>query len=137
METATRTTSLALPPTLESASRARAAVRDLCESARVDRSVRDAAVLLADELVANALEHGGGSPTLEAVVAHGTLRLAVTDASPVLPQPAAADVALSDRGRGLLLVIALATRWGAEPREEGKTVWCEIDVDQASAAAVA
>ena len=31
-------------------------------------------------------------------------------------------------GRGLLIVEALATDWGADVHEHGKTVWFELDV---------
>nr|BFD82507.1 hypothetical protein StreXyl84_19080 [Streptomyces sp. Xyl84] len=32
----------------------------------------------------------------------------------------------SEHGRGLLLVAALADKWGVEGRVPGKTVWCEF-----------
>ncbi|MFJ3619923.1 ATP-binding protein [Streptomyces iakyrus] len=58
----------------------------------------------------------------------GVLRIAVTDAKggqlPVAPADSAAD---SESGRGLLMVGALADRWGTEPHPPGgKTVWAEV-----------
>jgi hypothetical protein len=34
-----------------------------------------------------------------------------------------------EHGRGVLLVDALATRWGVDQRAGGKTVWFELDLD--------
>ena len=44
---------------------------------------------------------------------------------PVLRPDAEPD---RESGRGVLLVVALADRWGTEPCEPtGKTVWAEVD----------
>ena len=67
--------------------------------------------------------------------ATAVLRIEVTDTRgeklPVLgpaPQPD------GESGRGLLLVAALADRWGTEPHHPvGKTVWAELDSRQTSA----
>ncbi|MCX4860775.1 ATP-binding protein [Streptomyces canus] len=58
----------------------------------------------------------------------GLLRIAVTDAEggqlPVVPTDSATD---GETGRGLLMVGALADRWGTEPHPPGgKTVWAEV-----------
>ncbi|EFL34639.1 regulatory protein [Streptomyces viridochromogenes DSM 40736] len=82
------------------------------------------------ELAANAATHGrlpGRSFRVTLYVVGATLRIEVTDARgdrlPVLR--AAGDVAES--GRGLLLVEALADRWGVtEGRFPRKTVWAEL-----------
>jgi hypothetical protein len=50
-----------------------------------------------------------------------------TDA-PVLQHPDAE----TPRGRGILLLDALATDWGTDLRTEGKTVWFEIDIRDAT-----
>ena len=88
-------------------------------------------MLLATELASNAIEHGGAPALLDACVRPHVVRVSVDDPSPVIPQPGpVADGTteeLSERGRGLLLIAALASRWGAEPRPHGKTVWFEID----------
>ncbi|MFJ7072875.1 ATP-binding protein [Streptomyces sp. NPDC098781] len=85
------------------------------------------------ELAANAALHGRvqGSDfrlalTLDTTT--GILRIAVSDAKggqpPVAPADSAAD---SESGRGLLMVAALADRWGTEPHPPGgKTVWAEV-----------
>ncbi|MFB7595504.1 ATP-binding protein [Streptomyces sp. NPDC056160] len=82
------------------------------------------------ELAANAATHGrvpGRDFRLTLYVIGGTLRIEVTDTRgdhlPALRQPAAD----AESGRGLLLVDALADRWGvAEDRFPRKTVWAEL-----------
>ena len=90
----------------------------------------DAANHIVAELAANAATHGrvpGRDFRLTLYVVDGTLRIEVTDTRgerlPQLQLPAAdAEV-----GRGLLLVDALADRWGVrEDRFPRKTVWAEL-----------
>jgi hypothetical protein len=67
--------------------------------------------------------------TLTVDTAAGLLRIAVTDArGEHLPSPPAefGTPVDAESGRGLLLVTALADRWGVEPYPPGgKTVWAE------------
>ncbi|MEU6479676.1 ATP-binding protein [Streptomyces sp. NPDC047017] len=85
---------------------------------------------LVAELAANAATHGrvpGRDFRLTLYVIGGTLRIEVTDTRgdrlPVPRQPAED----AESGRGLLLVDALADRWGvAEDRFPRKTVWAEL-----------
>jgi len=121
-------TRFALAPSADTGSRARKALRQLFESARVDRDTSDTAVLLATELVTNAVEHGRGSAYLDAAVDDRAIRLEVTDGSTVRPQPNTTVTDLDERGRGLMLIDALASRWGINSRPDGKTVWCELDL---------
>lgn len=84
------------------------------------------------ELAANAALHGriqGRDFLLSLTLdnAANTLRIAVSDARgerrPAIPQDRSPD---DESGRGLLLVDAVADRWGTEPRPpSGKTVWAE------------
>ncbi|GHK00426.1 ATP-binding protein [Streptomyces sp. NPDC003753] len=82
------------------------------------------------ELAANAVTHGrvpGRDFRLMLYVVGDTLRIEVTDTRcerlPQLRQPAAG----SESGRGLVLVDALADRWGVrEDRFPRKTVWAEL-----------
>lgn len=87
----------------------------------------DDAALLVTELVANVVDHVGGatSLTLELVVSDGWLRVAVVDSSATRPEMGDRDRD-SIRGRGLLLVQAIADRWGTEEHRGGKRVWFEL-----------
>ncbi|MFE4518880.1 ATP-binding protein [Kitasatospora sp. NPDC056783] len=85
--------------------------------------------LLATELVANAVLHSGVPGRLIWVsfgVDATRLRIEVHDASERLPTPQRPDPTVGC-GRGLLLVDALATKWGhlPGPGGVGKVVWCE------------
>ncbi|MFI9218451.1 ATP-binding protein [Streptomyces werraensis] len=84
------------------------------------------------ELAANAVTHGrvpGRDFRLAFYVVGDTLRIEVTDTrGDQLPrhQPPATD---AESGRGLLLVEALADRWGvSEDRFPRKTVWAELSL---------
>ncbi|MFJ3337340.1 ATP-binding protein [Streptomyces sp. NPDC086766] len=85
---------------------------------------------LVAELAANAVTHGrvpGRDFRLTLYVVGGTLRIEVTDTRGdrrPAPQRPAGD---AESGRGLLLVDALADRWGvSEDRFPRKTVWAEV-----------
>jgi anti-sigma regulatory factor (Ser/Thr protein kinase) len=110
---------------------ARSAVRDLCSTAEVGHATVETAVLLLTELVTNAIEHGGGTAVVDAEVDDGLLRVAVVDDDPTIPTVNVGAVD-DERGRGLLLVEALSTRWGAALRERGKSVWFELDLAPSS-----
>ncbi|MFJ8953518.1 ATP-binding protein [Streptomyces sp. NPDC102381] len=82
-------------------------------------------VLTVSELVTNAIEHGEGDIALRVQCADDELQVAVTDGSPS-PASLRAPNDDDDSGRGLLLVTALAERWGT--RDDGKTTWCVFRV---------
>lgn len=92
-----------------------------------------ATAVIVAELAANAATHGrvpGRNFGLTLLLTARMIRIEVADTcsegrpSPG-PTPPAPD---SETGRGLLLVAALATRWGVVDREgPGKTVWAEIE----------
>ena len=88
------------------------------------RDVVATAQLLASELFTNALDHGAGDITLQVTRLPGEVRVEVSDRGNNRPQ--VRTVKLQDvRGRGLMILEALAVRWGVDPLEggEGKTVW--------------
>ncbi|MGW2568191.1 ATP-binding protein [Streptomyces sp. NPDC001537] len=92
----------------------------------------ESATHIVAELAANAATHGrvaGRDFRLTLYVVGMTLRIEVTDTRPDrLPRPAPADP-VSESGRGLLLVDALADRWGVAPGPyPRKTVWAELRV---------
>jgi anti-sigma regulatory factor (Ser/Thr protein kinase) len=89
----------------------------------------DAAVLLASELVTNAVRHGRPDITLSIRTTPDTLRVAVHDQGAAFTSGTAELVLpTQDSGRGLIIVAALATTWGVAPSEDpqGKSVWFEL-----------
>ncbi|MGW6206085.1 SpoIIE family protein phosphatase [Streptomyces sp. NPDC055089] len=88
----------------------------------------DDAELVTGELLVNVLLHteGGAVLTLEVLPEPvRRVRLSVQDRSSAWPRRRTPGETATS-GRGLLLLDAVATRWGIEPRGEGKAVWCEI-----------
>ena len=91
----------------------------------------DDAVLVASELVSNAVLHA--RTALRLTVSSeglGAVRIEVFDENPRMPTPAATPLHATS-GRGLLSVSALATAWGTEDRGEGKAVWARLGRDSA------
>ncbi|MFG2940617.1 ATP-binding protein [Streptomyces sp. NPDC048282] len=112
--------------------RSRAALHAVLGGRGVSRDVLDAAELVLSELVTNALRvpvssdrqvgvRIARSPTV------GLLRLEAGDARSGTPEVRAPGDEETG-GRGLLLVEAMAHRWGVEERAGGigKTVWAEL-----------
>lgn len=134
---------LALAPSLTAPAAARRFVRDLCacwdllmvedpddpmERAWLAERV-DQAVLVASELVTNAVIHAHTELRLLVELRGTQLHLAVQDTSPHLLRLATSPDALAEGGRGLPLVEALATTWQVQhPPEGGKVVACVLDL---------
>ncbi|MEU1457615.1 ATP-binding protein [Streptomyces avermitilis] len=88
----------------------------------------DTAILVVSELVANAVKHTN-SRVIRVVVSRPSerfVRIGVVDRAQVLPELAKPEDDLLTSGRGLLLVDALAERWGADLYRWGKQVWAEL-----------
>jgi anti-sigma regulatory factor (Ser/Thr protein kinase) len=83
----------------------------------------DVAVLLASELVTNAIRHEAGETvTLYITCTYGHFRVDVHDTSRFFP--ALLDASADDEtGRGLMLVDRLAAKWGCDLTPEGKAVY--------------
>lgn len=105
-------------------SRARsAAAQRAVELGRAELS-SDAA-LVVSELVTNALLHAGGCTGIAVIEITGGVRVEVRDGShlpPMFGRPSEDTLT----GRGLRLVAAVASRWGADDNGEGKVVWAEL-----------
>jgi anti-sigma regulatory factor (Ser/Thr protein kinase) len=86
------------------------------------------AVLLVSELVTNAVRHAGSTLTVAVAIGRAAVRVEVRDRSPRLPALRESTGGDDEWGRGLVLVDALASRWGAERLPSGKRVWFELDV---------
>jgi anti-sigma regulatory factor (Ser/Thr protein kinase) len=115
-----------LPPEPSSAAVARHLLKDSLDA--VDDDVRRTAVLLADELVVNAILHTGGTLTLSCDLDDDQVRIGVCDDAPDRDDVGADELDVRrTSGRGLFLVDALATGWGVEPNDGGKCVWFRLD----------
>jgi anti-sigma regulatory factor (Ser/Thr protein kinase) len=123
--------SISVAPVAGSVRTARSFVRLFLDDP-VPPSTAEAAVLLTSELVTNAVLHAGPhAPGAEIALrvssTSESVRVEVTDHSATMPT--VGDGALDKLcGRGMLLVIRLASAWGVEPRADGKKVWFSIDL---------
>ena len=125
-----RSAELTLPPKSTSPARARRFVGDTLAGWRVEDG--DDVVLVVSELVTNALLHARTPMTVHLDDEEkGTVRLAVTDASPQALQERHFSVD-SGTGRGLRLLASLASEWGVEWHDGGKTVWCRVPLGRTS-----
>jgi two-component sensor histidine kinase len=94
--------------------------------------LRPAVALLATEVVANSVRHAGLSASdqieVRAWIEPDHARVEVDD------RGAGFDPEIRHRasGYGLRIIDAMASQWGAEPRNGGWTVWFEVDRDRAT-----
>ena len=133
----------ALPPEPASAGAARNFLRDRFAEWGL-LSIIDDAQLALTELVTNAVLHARTPLTVSVSCTRGFVEIAVFDGSAVLPatrpagdvagdaadviRPHVQDSGETARGRGLLLVDALAAEWGVSPQSDGKAVWIRTPV---------
>ena len=83
----------------------------------------DIAILLASDLITNAIMHGAGATITVAIrCSRGHLRIDVYDQSRSRP-PGMDLPAGTDTGRGLVLVAALSTEWGSFRTPAGKAMY--------------
>jgi len=122
---------LQLPCLIKSASMARSFARDVLHVSGLDGLVADCQ-LLVSELVTNVVLHAGTDIDLRCFTFSDAARFEVRDGSSVLPGIRRYDIG-SATGRGISLVDAIATRWGANPEPPGKVVWFQIGETQVSA----
>jgi anti-sigma regulatory factor (Ser/Thr protein kinase) len=101
------------------------------ETVGLPRSVVEDALLLASELVANAVRFGHPPVLLTIDRSDERLRISVGDAATTVPQPPATSSVPVDQpgGRGLN-IDAVAGRWGIAPGigGPGKSIWFELDL---------
>ena len=121
-----------LPGLEESAESARKLVRTALAAWHLE-DLTDTAILLVSELVTNAVKHTS-SRAIRVVITRPSerfVRIGVVDKARVLPELAKPGDDLLTSGRGLLLVDALAERWGADLYRWGKQVWAELMSERA------
>jgi anti-sigma regulatory factor (Ser/Thr protein kinase) len=93
---------------------------------RASEPALDDAVLVANELVANAIVHAGTSAEIVLERRGIDLVVRVCDGTTSAPQLRASTPS-SVGGRGLVVLDAVATEWGVEVVDAGKEVWARFD----------
>ena len=112
-----------LPFTSEAPSIARDQVRRFARNLRA--ATVDDAVLMVSELVTNAVAHGQPEITLRLRLRPDRLTVAVADRGEA-PLTCAMPPPEQTSGRGLVIVDALATRWGRSQGRVDKQVWFDV-----------
>lgn len=112
-------------PTREAPRHARSLVVEACESWGIPQ-VAGAAQVVVSELVANAVVHAGTLLELSLLLREKFLHASVRDGDRGQVRPPSGVAEDAERGRGLLLVAALAASWGVVQTGDGKTVWATL-----------
>lgn len=120
---------LELAPAMSSPRLARAWTAEVLREWDLTHGLDDV-LLLVTELVTNAVLHARTPVTVELSWQGAQFRVAVVDASPVMPRVGLDSRSDDASGRGLLLVDRLADKWGLEPVDGGKSVWCVLRLDR-------
>ncbi|MEN3303900.1 MAG: hypothetical protein V7603_102 [Micromonosporaceae bacterium] len=116
-----------LPYTPSAPAGGRATVERACLAWHVPAHVRDAAVLIASELVSNVVQHAGTGSVLSVDRGRRTLTVAVRDFAPDRPVRVLAADAGPPFG-GLAVVAALGRHWGVRPYPDGKAVSVRLPI---------
>lgn len=125
-----------LPGTPESV---RAARRMACQVLGDGHPAEDTVQLVVSELVTNAIVHSksgapGGTVTVALCPGQGGLLVQVRDdggpSEPRLTSVADDQEDGAEQGYGLLLVEALADRWGSIRSPDGRITWCRIGLQR-------
>jgi anti-sigma regulatory factor (Ser/Thr protein kinase) len=117
-----------LPATPAASGHARVRLAPILQAWGLTAPQRDDALLVMNELVANAVEHARTPLVLTASFIGDSVLIEVADESDAAPQVQVPDRAAL-RGRGLQFVDSLARRWGWRTHTGGKTVWAEVSAD--------
>ena len=122
--------SAGMPAAPASLAWARSTVRHACADWELGPEVRDAAMLVATELVTNAVVHAGTPSVLSVGLDRGGLHVAVRDEAPgpVATTPTAGIAG----GYGLRVVAGLSRCWGVTDHHDGKTVWAVLALRSSS-----
>ncbi len=120
---------LAIQPLTTSAAtaaEARRFIRNALIAWRIEH-VTDQAITVATELIGNAVRHTHAPQQLRLHYCHDRLVVDVSDHDPRTPRRMPPNPKAPGH-RGLVIVEALAHRWGTRPTHDGKIVWAEIAV---------
>ena len=125
---------LLVPHEPASAGRVRQALYEDLGAHHVDQESSDSVVLIASELLGNAIRHTPNDADLcvSWEFERDALRVDVRDHSHTTPSPRVPQPTDSS-GRGLTIVSTLAYEWGFDRSDAGKRVWARIPVHMSTA----
>jgi CheY-like chemotaxis protein len=124
-----------LPAALASGAQVRARLRGLARRWPLGH-VMDELQLLTSELVNNAVVHAQSGVLVTVRRHRGAIRVEVTDWGLGTPRPANAPTAsTATSGRGLRLIDAMASGWGAAIDDVRTTTWFELSLHRAAGSA--
>lgn len=118
-----------LPARAEFVGRARTLTRERLRYWGIGGDVHDTAMLVVSELVTNAVVHTDGHlVACELLNGVERLRITVQDQGSAPTGPRVCHTVDEERGRGLLLVEAVSSAWGAYESKHGpgRIVWAEL-----------
>lgn len=104
---------------------ARDLVTRACQAWHLPEVCGDASLVIS-ELAGNAVEHARTDFVVTASRDEASVHLAVRDRAAQFPRLSWPRAGTDERGRGLLLVHAIAAAWGAMPAHGGKVVWATV-----------
>ena len=117
--------SLDLVPDARAAGSARAFTRRALSDVADEAHLQDV-LLVVSELVTNAVMHAGTRARLELRLLDDAVEVRLTDGDRRTPRRRTLVGGPAAQGRGLVLLQALAERWGADTEPGGKTVWAVL-----------
>jgi len=126
--------SIALEPVVGAARRSRELVTEACARWELP-ALAGPACIVVTEMVNNVVAHAR-TPMAVLLGRHGdAMAVAVRDRSTHVPRFSGSPVPVTSHGgRGLLLIDAVARRWGSLALADGKVVWAVLDGDDEEAA---
>ncbi|MEV4276429.1 ATP-binding protein [Actinoplanes xinjiangensis] len=104
--------------------------------AAADDAWADDVLIAVSELVQNVVQHTGGDGRLTLSATADGLLIEVADTAVTPPRLRHPDPRHAG-GRGLLLIDAMALRWGTRHHDDGKTVWAVMPTSALAAASSA
>jgi anti-sigma regulatory factor (Ser/Thr protein kinase) len=119
---------ITLPPIPTSVATARHFAEDAAQTFHPTGEAMERVRLLVSELATNVVRHAHTPMRLTVTGGDSRrVRVEVRDDEPQPPYAGRHPALMDTGGRGIFLVEALASCWGVNGNEKGKTVWFELD----------
>jgi two-component sensor histidine kinase len=115
-----------IAPSAQDVHDARSGLRSLLDEFSLPVRTSNAALVVAHELLLNALQHGAPPIRLTVEIDDVGVLVEVHDGSAAPARSLPYRPGVSERGLGLRLVRQLASDWGQDVGTAGKTVWARV-----------